>query len=268
MLTSIILLLALLISPAWAVNRNDVREFLAGRFTLSVQERLIDAVNRNNNASSWLVDHEGVVYSLCALNVQKDKSQAMQNSLNLAAQRQSSVRAALKLALYLDNGKTNTKDYPDKEALNHVILNHYESRIRFSSASKIINGTAFAIVWSEKKTAELPDNELNDRYCTYLYEQALDYYSSGKFNEAMNSFRRIRYRSWGNREAYITASLFMSRMNQMNDAANLATEFMNVYSNDITADEIALVGKILFTAGRKDEGFNAMERAYHMLSTQ
>ena len=268
MLTSIILLLALLISPAWAVNRNDIREFLDNRFTPSVQEKLTDAVNRNNNASSWLVDHEGVVYSLCALNVQKDKSQAMQNSLNLAAQRQSSMRAALKLAMYLDNGKTNTKDYPDKEAFNHVLLNHYESRIRFSSASKIINGTAFALVWSEKKTAELPDHELNERYCTYLYENALDYYASGKYNESMNAFRRIRYRSWGNREAYITASLFMSRMNQMKDAANLATEFMNVFSRDITADEIALAGKILFTAGRKDEGFNAMERAYQMLSTQ
>ena len=268
MLTSIIVLLMLLISPAWAVNRNDVKEFLSDKFTLSVQERLIDSVNRNNNASSWIISHEGVVYSLCALNVQKDKSQAMQNSLNLAALRQSSMKAALKLAMYLDDGKTNTKNYPDKEALNHVILNHYESRIRFNSASKIINGTAFALVWSEKKTAEISEHELNDKYCMYLYEQALDYYSSGKYNEAMNSFKRIRYSSWLNREAYITASLCMVRMNQVRDAANLATEFMNIYSNDITADEIALAGKILFSAGRKDEGFNAMEQAYKMLSTR
>ena len=264
MLTKILIILALLISPAFAVNRNDVREFLDDRFAPEVNEKILSAVNKNVKASSWIVDHEGVVYSLCAVQTRKDKSQSMQNNLNLAAVRQASMKAALNLAMYLDDGKTNTRPYTDKEVLNQIIRSHYESRVKFMSAGKLVNDTAFSLVWSEKRSIQISDSELNEEYCRTLYERALDCYSSGNYQEAMNAFRSVRYKSWGNREAYITASVCMLGMNQVNDAAKLVNEFVSVTGNDITADESAEAGKILFRAGYKDEGFALMERAYNL----
>lgn len=265
MLTKIIIILAFLISPAFAVNHNDVKNFLGERFDYEVNEKILDAIDRNVKASSCIVFHEGVVYSLSVVPVRTDKSQAMQNNLNLAAIRHASMRAALNLALYLDDGQTSTKDYTHKEVLNQIILNHYESGLRFkSSAGKIINGNAFGLVWSEKKSMPMSDNSLNEEYCRILYERALDDYSSGKYQEAMNEFKSIRYKSWGNHEAYITSSLCMLGMNQKNEAAKLLNEFVSVRGNDITAEESAEAGRILFRAGYKDEGFALMERAYNL----
>ena len=52
------------------------------------------------------------------------------------------------------------------------------------------------------------------------------------------------------------------------NAIKLTSELVNVFSKDMTPDEMANAGKILFEAGDKDKGFSVLGTAYKMLNTQ
>ena len=57
-------------------------------------------------------------------------------------------------------------------------------------------------------------------------------------------------------------------MKQNDDAIKLASELINVFSKDMTPDEMANAGKILFEAGEKDKGFSVLGTAYKMLKSE
>ena len=261
-----LILILIFICPAYGFEVNDAVIFLQDKVPFEVQEKFSQSVSRNLNASSWIIEHAGGVYSLSAVTVKKDKEQYVQNSLNAAALSSASMKAAFNLAKFLDNGKTNTKKFENKNAVNHVWISHYELQAGFSSANRIINGTAFSLVWSQKINSPMNEKDFNENYCEYLYEQAQDLFASGKFQEALTAFHQIHYMSWANIDSYLGASACFMLMNQNTDAIKLANELLNVFSKDMTPEQTASAGRILFRAGDKDNGFSAMERAYEMLS--
>ena len=73
--------------------------------------------------------------------------------------------------------------------------------------------------------------------------------------------------SWANTGAYIGASACFLEMKQNDDAIKLTSELVNVFSKDMTPDEMASAGKILFEAGDKDKGFSVLGTAYKMLKS-
>ncbi|MBQ7154376.1 MAG: hypothetical protein IJR85_02335 [Synergistaceae bacterium] len=167
-----IIILGLLISPALAVSPDDAMTFLRDKTPPIVQEKFSRV---KIEASPCVVEHGGVVYSLAAVPVR-----GAQNSFSMAAVRQASLRAAVNLARYLDNGKTITEGYGDTGAVNHVLLEHYELRAGFSSSGKVINDCAFALVAARKINAPISRKDFNTKYCEYLYNEGQGLFSSGR----------------------------------------------------------------------------------------
>lgn len=128
-------ILVLLVCPVWGAELDDALFFLRDKTPAAVYEKFSQM---DINVSPCVVEDRGNVYSLSAVKVRTDKSANMQRALNSAALRQAYLRAAVNLVKYLDN---------------HILLRDYEVRAGFSSALKIVNDTAFGLVWSKKVNA-------------------------------------------------------------------------------------------------------------------
>ncbi len=259
---TLILILGLMAAPAWGVSLGDVTEFLS-QTPPPVKGKIIQAINENPRNSLFTAEHAEKVYSLCIIPVRKSQYINMQKSLNMAAINQASLKAALNLAKFLDNHKTPAKNFPDSDTVGRVLLEHYEGRVRFSSSAKIIGDNAFALVWSGKANFPMNESELNMKYNESLYGRGQEYFSAGKYPEALRSFKGIRFREWKNVEAYLGAGVCILEMGSNDYAGQLVSEAVNLMSADMTADDLALSGRLLFEAGRKDEGFDVLERAYN-----
>ena len=90
----------------------------------------------------------------------------------------------------------------------------------------------------------------------------------GDYVQALETFKQIHFMSWANVKAYLGASICFLKMDRPDDAGRLASEVFSVLSNDMTPDEMANAGKILFNAGEKDKGFNVLELACGLLKSQ
>ena len=167
MLAVIVLVLALVSAPAYGVNVSEAAKFLQGTARPEVRALLSDAVRNNDSA---VIEYKGFVYSLCAVEVRRDKSLSLQNALKSSALRQAEVKAEAGAAMYLDGGRLRPDMYENREAFNHVMTSSYKAKAKFRSASKIINWTAFSLVWCEKVNAPVSENEFNEKYSDTLYE--------------------------------------------------------------------------------------------------
>ncbi len=260
---TLILILGLMAAPALGASLGDVAEFLS-RTPPPVKGKIIQAVSENPRSSLFTAEHSQTVYSLSIIPVRKSQYIDMQKALNMAAINQASLKAALNLAKSLDNHKTPSKNFPDSDTVERVLLEHYEGRVRFNSSAKIIGENAFALVWSIKANFPMNESEVNMKYNKYLYDRGQEYFSAGKYSEALRSFKSIRFREWKNVEAYLGAGVCLIEMGSKEYAGQLVSEAVNFAGADMTADDLALAGRILFEAGRKDEGFDVLERAYNL----
>ena len=132
MLTALVILVVL-VSPVCGAEMDDVASFLRDKTPPIVCEKFSQT---DIYASPCVVEDGGNVYSLSAVKVRTDKSPNMQRALKLAALRQAFLRAAANLAKYL------------------VPLWDYEISDGFSSVGKLVNDTAFGLVWLRRINEE------------------------------------------------------------------------------------------------------------------
>ena len=242
----------------------------------TAKNTLISCVSNDRNTTSWTAEikSEDTVYALEVMAIPTAKIKSNQNSNNQAALRRSLSKATLRLAVYLDNGKLNRERFANENAANYALLMSYRGKIKggIQSFSKAIDNYAVSLAWVKRDNVNDSNNaqsetQLTEDYCKYLYKTANDLFNAKKFDEALKTFHQIHYMAWANIDSYIGASLCFLKMDQKDDAIKLASELVNVFSKDMTADEMANAGKILFTAGQKDDGFNTLEIAYKMLKS-
>ena len=150
-----------------SASANDVYVFLQDTARPEVRALLSEAVRNNDSA---VIEYQGFVYSLCAVEVRRDKSLSVQNALKSSALRQAEVKAEANAAIYLDGGRLRPDMYENRDAFNHVMTSSYKAKAKFRSASKIINWTAFSLVWCEKVNAPVSEREFNQKYSDTLYE--------------------------------------------------------------------------------------------------
>ena len=236
---------------------------------------LLSCVSNDRNSTGWTVEikSDDTIYSLEVIKIPAAKIKSKQNSNNDAAKDRALSRALVRLAVYLDNGKLNRQNFPNDDAANYALLMSYRGKVKggIQSFSRAMgNNFAVSLVWGKgavlkKNAASQPKNQLNDDYCKYLYKTANDLFHKKDFNGALKTFHQIHYRAWADVSAYLGASVCFLKMDQKEDAVKLASELINVLSKDMTADEMASAGRILFRAGEKDKGFSTLEQAYKKL---
>ena len=237
---------------------------------------LLLCISNDRKATGWTteVKSDDTVYSMEVISIPRAQIKSAQSSNNNSAMRRSLSRATLRLAIYLDNGKLDRKRFPNYDAANYALLISYQGRIKggIQSFSRAIGHHAISLVWVRRKDINTEktvkfENQLSDDYCKYLYKTAIDLFNSGKYDEALRTFHQIHYMAWSNVKAYLGAAACFLEMDRKEDAIKLTSELVNSMSKDMTTDELASAGSILFDAGEKDEGFNVLKLAYKMLKS-
>ena len=237
---------------------------------------LLLCISNDRQATGWTVEVESddTVYSMEVISIPRAQIRLAQKSNNNSAMRRSLSRATLRLAVYLDNGRLDRKRFSNYDAANYALLMSYRGRIKggIQSFSRAIGYSAISLVWVRRtdiKTdyAIKAETQLSNYYCKYLYKTATDLFNSGKYDEALRALHQIHYMAWSDINAYLGAATCFLKMGQKDNAIQLTSNLVNTLSKDMTSDEMASAGSILFDAGEKDEGFNVLKLAYKMLKS-
>ena len=240
------------------------------------KEAIIATISNDLDAKSWVTKFNNVIYSLCTLNVPEIRNQKVvaKKTLERDTLKRASLVAQNNLALYLDNGRLDRKIFTDKEAADYALRVSYFAKMKgLQSSANIVERIAVGLAWVGFEGISdidepLPEKQVTDNYCEYLYKRAQSFFNKGDYVQALETFKQIHFMSWANVKAYLGASICFLKMDRPDDAGRLALEVFSVLSNDMTPDEMANAGKILFKAGEKDKGFNVLELAYVLLKSQ
>ena len=234
-------------------------------------------ISNDVEADEWLTVSDNVLYSLCVKRVPdiKNRKPAVIKTIERDSMRLAVMRAETNIALYLDKGRLNRKVYSDKEAADFALRTSYLAGLKgVQSSANIINKQAVGLVSVSLKDnniehigKSLSGKVITENYCSYLYKKAHNFFNKGDYGKALETFRQIHFMAWANVNAYLGASICFLKMDKPEDASKLASEVFSVLSKDMTPDETASVGRILFRTGDKDKGFAILERAYKMLKT-
>ena len=135
--------------------------------------------------------------------------------------RRSLTIAALRLAVYLDDGRLDRKYFSNYEAANYALLMSYRGKIKggIQSFSRTIGYSAISLVWVKRRdiksdNTEKDENQFSNDYCKYLYKTAADLFNSGKYDEALQALHQIHYMTWSDINAYLEAALCFLKMGQ------------------------------------------------------
>ena len=243
--------------------------FLEDMASLSDEARqaLIQCVSDDPRAAAWAAESEGTVYALAVVPMQRSKNSLAQSQMKNSAQKRAQLRAATRLAVYLDNGRLNREYFSDPDAADYALRVSWQGHVKggFQSHSRIVDGAAAALAWAERsnlRAEPLSKARLMEDYSKSLYNRAQELFNAGKFEDALAVFHQIRYRDWAKVKPYLAASECFLQMGKPDDAGSLASDLVRALSDDMNPEELAEAARILYQSGRKDEGFSVMEHAY------
>ena len=246
--------------------------FLEDTSSLSPEARraLAQCVSDDPKAAAWAAESGGTVCALAVIPVQRSKNSLAQSQMRNSAQKRAQLRAATKLAVFLDDGRLNREYFSDPDAADYALRMSWQGRIKggLQSYSRVMGETAVALAWAERsklKPEPFSQARLTEDYSKFLYNRALELFKAGKFEDALAAFHQIRYKEWAKVKAYLGAAECFLKMGKPDDAGSLALELVQALSADMKPDEMAEAARILYQSERKDQGFNAMERAYRMV---
>lgn len=245
--------------------------------TEEAKRAITGVISNDSSANGWITVTDNVLYSLCVIRVPevKNRKPAVIKTIERDSMKVAVMRAETNIALYLDKGRLNRKIYADREAADFALRTSYSARLKgVQTGANIINNQAVGLVSVsldannlEHIAETLSEKAITENYCSYLYRKAQNFFNKGDYGKALETFRQIHFMAWANVNAYLGASLCFLKMSKHEDASRLALEVFSVFSEDMTPDETASVGSILFRSGEKDRGFMILERAYKMLKS-
>ena len=238
----------------------------------STRQTLAQCVSDAPEAAAWAAESEETVYALAIVPVQRSKNSLAQSQMKNSAQKRAQLRAVTKLAVVLDNGKLNREYFSDPDAADYALRASWQGHVKggIQSHSRIMDGVAVALAWAERsklKAEPLSKTRLTEDYSKFLYDRAQKFFNEGKFAEALETFHQIHYMAWANVNAYLGAAECFLQMEKPDDAASLASDLVRAMSGKMKHEDLAKAARILYRSGRKDEGFETMERAYQMART-
>lgn len=226
------------------------------------REALKNRISADKEVSLWGVGNGESVYVLCVEKIPAVRSRAGSGLARRNLMQIARMKASVSAAEYLGHGKLDREIFSNKDAAGYALQSWYSSKLQYAARAE--GAFAVSLVWGKRDDAPIPQDEITGYYCSYLYDRANRLFSQKDFAGALEAFHQIHYLAWANVRAYLGASECFLMMGQKDDSARLASEVISVLSGDMTPEDIASAGRILFDSGNKDEGFAAMELAFRL----
>ena len=230
---------------------------------------LLDKIESAGDGIFGVAESDSGVYSFSSGKAPRDRDADVQSELERMEANIQALRARRALAVHLASGRLDRKRYSDDDALGGALLSIYErGGVRgLQSASGVADGWAMALVWFMPEAARAvreatPETlELNDGYCSLLYERAKNLFDGGRYSEALPVFKHIHDFKWANIGAYLDASECFLRMGEPEECRKLLKELVDALGDDMSSDELERAGRLFREAGDRESALASFKLA-------
>jgi len=239
----------------------------------SARNALIEKVKSGGDRVSCVVESDSAIYSYSSGKAPKDRDADVQSELERVEATFHTLRARHALVINMTTGRLDRKQYHDDDALGDAMYSHYKRSgiVGLQSASDVVDGWAMALVWFKPEVAKavremMPETEeLNDDYCSFLYERAKNLFDTGHYSEALPVFKHIHDFRWANIGAYMDAAECFLRTGESEDCRKLLRELVDTLGEKMSSDELARGGRLFREAGDREGALLAFKMARERL---
>ncbi len=237
----------------------------------AVRERLTARVEAASEASSWIIEEEGVVYSLVFLPTPKEGNPQIRRRVEISLLAAAEMKGKMHLLLYGTTSLYPGDVYSSPEAIAGALISLREDRTARgillpgsqSSRSILENGVA-SLDWAPLEKINVVGQSLpkgkvfDDAYCAQLYGISRSFFTTANYQQALGILKEMHRFQWMNPDAYLDASECFIRLGSPKEASLLLEKTLEAMQSLFSVEQLERAGELFGEAGNEER----MQRLY------
>jgi tetratricopeptide (TPR) repeat protein len=233
------------------------------------RDSLLVIASDDSGKNSYIAQTASGVYSFASKKILTDKDEDIQREIEAATGNFLILRARRDLVTYLMKRQVNRKHYPNNDALDNAVYSLYErnSIAGTQFSTEVVGNWIFVLVWFESAVAkaiqDLPieTSELNNDYCTFLYERAKTLFEQGKYSGALSIFKHIHDYRWANVSLYLDTAESFLKTGESEESLKLLKELRSTLDDKMSSDDLERAGKLFRANGDRKAALDSFKEA-------
>ena len=226
------------------------------------RERLTARVAAGPEATAWIIEEDGVVYSLVFLPApDEDDPQArrkMESSLLAAAE----MKGKMNLLLYGAASLYPSDVYAYPEAIAGALISLKDERSASGivlpgsqSSRKILDGGVASLDWAPLEKIEIAGRSLpsgkafDDAYCAQLYGISRSFFTTGQYARALGILKEMHRFQWMNPDAYLDTAECFIRLDRPEDGRVMLERTLEAMGDKFSVEQLERAGELFGEAG-------------------
>ncbi len=261
------LLLAGLLGPAFSYALDsELKVFLGGApLPPLVRDRLATRVEAEKDRTSWIVEQEGMVYSLVALEIPEEEHPGTRKKMELSLLSAAAIQSHRNLLLYSAGTAYPRQRYASSEAVAGALLSLRQSHasggtlLPGSHSDKAITSSrAVSLNWIpldniQGVLQDLPRGKaFDDAYCAQLYGISRSFFLVGNYEQALELLLEMRRFQWMNPHAWLDAAECFFRLGEPEEGVMLLEKTFQTMESLFSIDQLLRGGDLFGEAGKKE----------------
>lgn len=278
----LVLVLAGFFYPALCHAHSSVAGFIRETpLPESVRERLVARTAVDMELSSWVIEEDGIVYSLVFLPTPAEENLQARKKVEVSLLSAADMRGKMNLLLYGTSSLYPREIYVYPEAIAGALISLRVSKSESGfllpgsqdSRSILEDGVA-SLTWVPLESIlvtgqNLPQGKLfDDAYCTQLYGISRSYFNTGKYEQALGMLREMHRFQWMNPDAYLDAAECFIRLGNPGDGRVMLERTIAAMGDAFSVDQLERAGELFGEAGDEASMQKLYEKALKLFRSQ
>lgn len=237
----------------------------------AARERLFARVEAAPGASSWIIEEEGVVYSLVFLPTPKEDNPQTRRKVEISLLGAAEMRGKMHLLLYGTTSLHPKDVYSFPEAIAGALISLREDRSASGfvlpgsqSSRQILKDGVISLDWAPLEKIDVAGQSLptgkvfDDAYCAQLYGISRSFFTTGNYRQALVILKEMHRFRWMNPDAYLDTAECFIRLGSPKDGQRMLERTLEAMKELFSVEQLERAGELFGEAG--DEA--SMQKLY------
>lgn len=276
-------LVAGLLCPAlFVVAEASVIDFIDGSsLPQKVKARLVSKIKSDLDSTGWIIEEQGVVYSVFFLPIPDDQDQGTRKKLEKLLLSSSEMKSKMSLILYGAGSVYSNEKYSNREAVAGALVNMQGGRSisgnllpGVQSLRSVVGDGVASIDWISMDNINVVRENLpkgkdfDDAYCSQLYSISRSYFDVGDYENALIVLKEMHRFDWMDPQAYLDASECFIRLGKPKDGLALLDLILENVRSSFSVEQMERAGDLRGLAGDDIGMKNLHEEALILFRSQ
>ena len=276
-------ILAGLCSPAFSDAALPSLAGFVGESPLpdDARERLTARVAADPESSSWIIEEEGVVYSLVFLPVPAEDDPQARRKVETSLLAAAEMKGKMHLLLYGAASLYPSDVYSYPEAIAGALINLKGSRSATGillpgsqSSRTILDGGVASLDWApldkiETAGRSLPSGKVfDDAYCAQLYGISRSFFTTGQYARALGILKEMHRFQWMNPDAYLDTAECFIRLERPGDGRLMLERTLEAMEDKFSVEQLERAGELFGEAGDEASMESLFEKALRLFRSE